>query len=373
MSMPPPPPSGQGPVDPRGAFSPPPPPPRGMVPPPMPFIPPMYFPPPPRGGGFVRGIFVTLATSIFGLSIALNVYLLFASGLLGGDDIQQRVLHSGDATQEVAVVRIDGIILDGMANRFDLVMRHVESQAHPKALVVEINTPGGEVGASDAIYNRIMKFKEAEHIPVIVSMGAFATSGGYYIACAADQIVATRTTITGNIGVLWPRYDLSKLADKWGIDDATVFPTSAPYKPMGSPIRPISEMEHAYWLGLVEDAYKTFQSVVTTGRGKRLTAGMDVIANGKAYSASESKDLGLVDQIGYPDDAYALAAAGATLKDPNIVRYEYSPSIFESIGGGESSQSSLASLNVNGVTVKLDRHLLDELSTPRLMYMWRGQ
>jgi len=293
--------------------------------------------------------------------------------LAGRENVQKTVVVDGDEQQAIAVLKVEGVILEGMARRFDAIMRRIEEESHIKALVVEVDTPGGVVGPSDEIYHRILQFKERKNVPVVVAMGGFATSGGYFISCAADQIVAQRTTITGNIGVLWPRYDVSKLADKWGIQDNTIYPNEAPYKPMGSELKPMSEMERTYWLGLVEDAYTTFKSVVTTGRAGRLKAPMETVANGKAYTANESLAMGLIDKIGYQHDAYDLAASLAKVTKKHVVRYEYAPSFLEALGGQSNSQSSMLSVQGGGVNVKFDSSLLHELTSPRPMYLWRGQ
>src|SRR3954453_4835063 len=207
-------PAGEGPSYPGGGFSPPtggpgapPQGPPGWVPPsqmppmppqgpPMMMMPPPYFMPPPRrGGGFVRGVFVTLATTILGFSLALNAYLLLWSGLTSSSaSAQESVLISGDPKQKIAVVSIDGAIGSDTSKRFDKIMRDVESDADVKALVLEINTPGGEVTASDEIYQRVMRYKSEKNVKVVASMGGMATSGGYYIACSADHIFAQPTT-----------------------------------------------------------------------------------------------------------------------------------------------------------------------------------
>lgn len=369
MTVPQPPP-GQGPVDFQGAFVPPPPP-SGMATPlpPMQPLPPMY-PPPPKGS-FARGILMTVATSIFGLSIALNVYLLIFTGVLSGDEFRQNVLVSGDPSQKVAVVPILGLMDDQASQRFAKTLRRLSSDRNVKALVLELDTPGGTITAADEIYHSILTFKQSKKVPVVVSMGSVAASGGYYVSCAADRIVAQRTSLTGSIGVLWLRYDLSKLAEKWGIQDSAVYPAEAPYKPTGSPLKPMTPQEHDHLLELVEDAYSTFKNVVSTGRSGRLRSPMSEIASGKLFTAAQSLDMGLIDQIGYPTDAYDLAASLAKLSNKHVVRYEPAPSLLQALGAG--SETSLArTITVNGVNVAVDGKWFYELTTPRLMYLWRG-
>lgn len=401
MTIPQPPP-GQGPLDPRGAFSPPPAPPGGagpagpgpgapppgggFVPPPMAPMPPMmmpppFYPPPPppaQRGSFARVIFTTLATSIFGLSIAANIYLLIFTGFLGsGEGAHTTTLVDGDPKQKVAVVPISGVIDDAESERFEKILKRLESDQNVKALVLEIDSPGGGVSASDEMYARILKFKQSKHVPVVVTMGAIAASGGYYISCAADKIVAERTTITGSIGVLMPRYDLSKLGEKYGVSDDSIHSTGATYKTVGSMLKPMSPDERQYVLGLIDDAFGTFKSVVRNGRGSSLKLPIDQIANGKAYTASEAFRMGLIDQVGYKADAYDLAGTMAGLANKHVVKYEPVQSFWEALGASESAyrlgSPAAKTVTINGINLGLDRRWMDEMMTPRLMYIWRGQ
>ena len=101
-----------------------------------------------------------------------------------------------------------------------------------------MNTPGGEVAASDEIYHRILRFKEEHKVPVVVAMGGMATSGGYYVSCAGDYIFAEPTTLTGNIGVVLQRFNFSGLMQKYGVEDNSITPAEAKYKYVESPFRP---------------------------------------------------------------------------------------------------------------------------------------
>jgi protease-4 len=334
----------------------------------------MYYPPaPPHKGSFARAIFMTLATSIFGLSIALNVYLLILSGFAGGAESPRRTtILSGDPRQTVAVVPVNGLIDDDAVNRFERAIRTIEADQDIKALVLEVDTPGGTVTASDQIYHRILRLKQDRKLPVVVAMGSLATSGGYYLSCAADEIVAQRTTITGNIGVLLPRYNLSKLAEKHGIEDTSLASTGATFKNAGSMLKPETPEERAYWLGLIDDAFATFKQVVASGRSAKLKAPMEEVANGKAYTASQSLQMGLVDYVDYPSFAYDRAAALAGLTNKHVVRFETRPTLLESLGLGASLKAA-NNLTINGVNINLDKAWLEELMTPRPMYLWRGQ
>ena len=380
MTMQPPP--GQGPIDPRGAFSPPPAPgqgggwvpPPGLMPPMMP--PPGWFPPPPKArGGFARAIFTTLATTVFGISILLNLYLLVYTGLGNGHTTKETTIVDGDPKQKVVIVPIvNEMMLEAQAEQFNTMMDLADKDANVKAVVLQIDTPGGEVTAADEMYHRMLVFKAAHPgVPIVVSMGGMATSGGYYAACSGDYLLAQPTTLTGNIGVLMPQYNLSQFAQKWGIEDTTLHSTGADYKTAGSWLKPANPQDTAYLLGIIDSAFLQFKTVVLAGRGSRLTQPMSVIANGKAYTAGDALKLGLVDQIGYLADAYAYAGTKAGLKNMTVVRYEEPSTLIEML----TSKSTLPPVSASGGVqingIQIDANHIGDLLRPRLLYLWRGE
>jgi protease-4 len=403
------PPPGQGPIDPRGAFQPPPPPggggaggfhtqqfqpqmPPGM-PPGMPMgpggpmmmpPPPMFYPPPPppkrSGGGFARAMLVTFATVLFGASLTLNIYLLALTGLAGGSGSHSTSIVAGDPKQKIAHVPIKGIIMDEAYERFDRMMKSVEADGDVKALVIEIDSPGGSVTASDEIHNRITKFKKDKpNVPVVVSMAGLAASGGYYVACPGDYIFAQPTTLTGNIGVLMPQYNVHELFEKWGIKETTVESTGAPFKNAGSMFQAENAEHRKYIQDIADKAFAQFKDVVAKGRQSKLTKPLGDIANGKIYMAGDALALGLVDKVGYINDAYDHAATQAKLNNRTIVKYHDPPSFMDALLSGKASVSTGArgggapgqTIQVNGVNINAGD--LHELMTPRLMYLWRGE
>lgn len=389
-TMPPQPPPGQGPVDPGGAFEPLPPPPpdtQGQphqpagqpptppgVPPPPPWVPP--FPPyggyqPPRKFTFTRAIFVTLASTIFGLSLLANLYFLAFSTMLETAGTTESTVKEGQADQKVVVLPIEGIIDEGTAAQVDEWFRRVEKDRNVKAVVLAINTPGGGVTASDHIYHLIRQLKQRRAIPVVVSMGALATSGGYYVACAADHIIAQPTTLTGNIGVLMPRFNVSEMTERWGIKERTLTAPADGYKNAGSPFQPEKKEEAEYLQSIIDSAYRRFTGVVRESRRGRLKAPESQVFNGKVFTASEALAAGLLDDDkGYLEDACAWAAARAGLGSPKVVRYHRRPSLMDLLGWRWTGAASAG--GGTHVTVTIDRKLLDELSAPQLMYLWRG-
>jgi protease-4 len=340
---------------------------------------PPYYPPPRRS--FASIIFGTLASVIFGFSLMLNVYLGLAALARGADPIKQETLIEGESDQRVAVYPLHAVIGSEEASLFEKYLSAAEKDASIKAVVLDIDTPGGDVTASDEIYARIRKFKEKKNIPIVVTMGGLATSGGYYVSCAADYIYAQHTTLTGNIGVLWPRWNVHELADKWGVKETTIASDKTPFKNAGSMFQAERPEDIAYLQGLVNTAYDRFTTVVKEGRkdklrnpnGSKPSDDISQIANGKAYTSKEALKLGLVDEMGYATDAYEKAAKLANLSKPMVVKYTRLPTLFEAFGASSNLASPSAKLNVNGVDVRLDRKLLQELATPRLMYLWRGE
>ena len=367
--LPPPPGIGAGPIPPGRSAPPPPQPPqysqRNAPWPPAP----MYPPPPPRHS-FTRGILVTLATTIFGFSLLLNLYMLLAGGILArGDSSSTEVLRAGEDSQLIAVVPLSGIIMDSEFERFNRLLNAAEKDGI-KALIVEIDSPGGAVTASDMIYNRIVQFrKNHPGVPVTATMGSMATSGGYYAACGADYIIAQRTTMTGNIGVLLPRYNISDLAKRIGVQETTIESTGAPFKNAGSMFEPETPEDTAYFRGIIDDAFAQFKSVVRDGRAGKLKKPLDEIANGKVYMAQQAMDLGLIDQIGYLNDAIDQIAGSASLSKPMAVRYSETTSLTQMFLGAQSQSTAPG----RGVSVQISPEVMDRFSSPRMMYLWRGQ
>lgn len=345
-------------------------------PPPYPQIPQIVVPQIRQGGGFARAIFTTLAVSVFGLSLTLNIYLLFASGLFSGHEreIEKTTLIDGDSKNVIAVLGVNGEINSSTSTEIAEAVKEIASDSDVKAVLVRMNTPGGEVTASDEIYDQLQRLKKENHLPVVVSMSGLATSGGYYIACAADKVYAERTTWTGNIGVLLPRYNLSKLGEKYGIEDATIKSTGADFKDAGSLFKPDTPEQTAYLQDLADKAFAVFKKVVAEGR-KLDPATVDRIANGKVYSGEEAARLKLVDAVGYEQDAIdaAKSLAGLTGVSAKVVKYERTHSIFDSLGGGsrQSSQLGKAQLGPGGLSV--DPATVREWLAPRPMYFWSGQ
>jgi protease-4 len=209
--------------------------------------------------------------------------------------------------EKVGVVEIKGLISDSRTAIKQL--DSYQDDENIKAIVVRINSPGGAVGPSQEILREIEKIRAKKK--VVASMGTLAASGGYYIACGADLIMANRGTATGSIGVIMQFVKVEDLAKKLGLD---IFALKAGrYKDAGSPFRPMTPEERAYMQSLLDNIYQQFLKDVARNRKLPLEK-VRALAEGKVYTGEEAKALGLVDEFGNLPDAIERAGRLAGIK-----------------------------------------------------------
>ncbi|MFP4285242.1 MAG: signal peptide peptidase SppA [Desulfovermiculus sp.] len=214
-------------------------------------------------------------------------------------------LRSGDISwfaTKVGIVHVRGTVVDSQRTT-DWIERLAQDDA-VRAVLVRIDSPGGVVAPSQEIYDAVSKLAKSK--PVLASMGAVAASGGYYIACAADRIVANPGSITGSIGVKTQLLSFEDLLHRIGVVDQTV--SSGQLKDAGSPTDTLSESEREYFKNLVQDLHEQFVMAVARGRS------MDVeqvqnLADGRAFTGRQAQKAGLVDSLG------SLSSAKNQLKD----------------------------------------------------------
>ncbi|MCG2676249.1 signal peptide peptidase SppA [bacterium] len=185
-----------------------------------------------------------------------------------------------------------------------------------KALVIRLETPGGGVAACQEIYEELNKVKEKKK--VVASMGGVTASGGYYIACAADKIIANPGTVTGSIGVVMHISNLEELFKKVGLKFEVI--KSGAHKDIGSPSRTMTPAERALLQRVINDVHNQFIEVIVRERG--LDKGkVRSLADGRIFTGKQAKELGLVDELGNLDDAIKLAGELAEIKgEPKVIR-----------------------------------------------------
>lgn len=240
-----------------------------------------------------------------------------------------------------------------------------------KAIILDINSPGGEVTASDTLYHEIQRFKEKTKKKVIVYMNGLATSGAYYISCAADEIIAHPTTITGSIGVIMRFTNYEELFKKIGLKEV-VF-KSGKKKDMGSPLRVMEEEEKEILQNIVDEFYyEKFYAVIIEGRtlGKKENLRLKEfvlsgLSDGRIFTAKEALKYGLIDAVGYFDDAAAevILLLEAEEEPVKFVRYERVYPLKEMLG------MTLRKIgNSFGINISLKNTLQE--STPQFLYLW---
>jgi protease-4 len=307
------------------------------------------------------------------------------SGMTADDIVMVREKHWGgslSASDKVAIIPINGVLIDEMINPTLRMIDKAAKDSSVKAVVVRIDSPGGTITASDAIHKRLLELRSGNSIRfesspkrLVVSMGAMAASGGYYIAMPAEFIFAEKTTITGSIGVYASLLNVHKLAQDHGVKMELI--KAGDMKSSGSMFHELLPQERQVWQDMVDNAYAQFLSVVEAGRPHlkgQLTRKLDRVdadgkplpdeapvydekgnriigktvpyerklADGGIFTAAQAKYYKLIDEIGYLDDAARKAASLAGLADYRIVLYERQPNLLDLLTGGlaESSPSS---------------------------------
>ena len=180
-------------------------------------------------------------------------------------------------------------------------------------------SPGGTLTDSDIIYHSLLEFKKSKKVKIVAALGQIAASGGLYIAMAADEIVAHPTTLTGSIGVIMPHTDYSGVLERVGIRSNPI--KSGKFKDIDSEFRPRTPEEQRMLQRLVDSQHKKFVAVVRAGRKQMTKEEVEAIADGRLLTADEAKEHGLVDEIGYLDNAYKRMSNLSGFPANRLVRY----------------------------------------------------
>jgi protease-4 len=192
-------------------------------------------------------------------------------------------------------------------------------------LVLRIRSPGGTVSASETLHHELSRWKQEQGKPIVAYLQGLATSGGYYTALVSEGIVAHPTTVTGSIGVVMLGLNFAGLMSKVGVADQTL--TSGRFKDTGSPLRPMEQAERTLLQGVLDDLHERFREVLLDGRASLDAARVDALDDGRIFTARQALDLGLIDAIGYLEDAVALAEQRAGISESRLVVY-HRPSVY---------------------------------------------
>ena len=259
----------------------------------------------------------------------------FHLDFLGKENLEEVVLVTSAAKEKILVIDVEGMInslaAQGPLSREGDVLSRVyyrleRAAADPlvKGVILRLETPGGEVTASDILYHEILRFKEKTGRPVVGLMMSLAASGGYYIASACDSVIAHPSTLTGSIGVISIFPSVETLFDKIGVKMTII--KSGGMKDSGSPFRAMTEEEKKSFQGIIDEYYEDFLNAVLKGRKGRLTSDeLRPIADGRVYTAKQALKLKLIDDIGYFDNALQKTLSLASLKSAKVVAYTYYP------------------------------------------------
>ena len=236
---------------------------------------------------------------------------------------------SGEGAEKVAVVPVVGTIAsadnsvpgtqppvtpEGLADA----LRQAEEDPAVRAVVLEVNSPGGGTTASDEMHQSILDFRESSGKPVVVSMQDTAASGGYYISTAADRIVANETTLTGSLGVIFQLNNFTELAEKYGYQREII--KSGEFKDIANSFRELSPEDREILQSIVNESYDEFVSVIVEGRNLPEERVRE-IADGRVYSGLQAREIGLVDSFGGVDEAAEISQDLAGVDEATVVRY----------------------------------------------------
>lgn len=296
----------------------------------------------------------------------------FLNELLSESTTTTRVIEDGNPGSRIAVIDVDGVIMSQATSPFEIAgynhqkiladLEGIKTDETIKAIILRVNSPGGGVYESAELTDKINEVKKERDIPVYTVMENMGASGGYYIAANSEKIYAQTETITGSIGVIMQGFNVSELLDKLGIEDRTI--KSGDFKDLGSMTRENNSEELAIMQGLVDNMYERFVDTVEAGRELSRDE-IYKLADGRIYDGAQALENGLVDELGYFDDALVDLRKSYSLEDSQLIIFE------------ESALNWLSNplFNFQGLFPK-ERSPLPDINTneeaPQIMYIYKG-
>ena len=319
---------------------------------------------------FLTNSLVTLLICVFGASLIAAAYIIFNPAVLPEKTQKSaksfKYFSSGKNNKNPtsALIKIRGVIQENdggspfsqsqNASAIAAKIRDLAEDKNIKSLLLDINSPGGTVASVQDIYNAVIYFKSQKK-PVVALFRDVAASGGYYIATAADKIVAQPGTITGSIGVIMQGMNIAPLLEKFGVSVKPI--KSAKHKDIGSPYRAMTEEEEQLLQDMINDTYAQFFEAVKKARPDIPEEKLRIYADGRVWTGSQAKALGFVDELGGLETAKKLLEKTTGEKDIKFVNEKTSSSLSDLKFLFQSAQS------------KFDAKI-EDISTPKVSYLW---
>lgn len=320
---------------------------------------------------------LVLLTAVFTVSMASGLYLALTpsaapkekdNGVSVAEDVAEAssLLKKLSKEEGAAVVKVRGVIQEGgesgfmsrqnSASSIAKKIRDLADKKEVKALLLDINSPGGTVASVQDIYNAVLFFK-SKNKPVVALFRDVAASGGFYIAMAADRIVAQPGTMTGSIGVIMQANNVEGLFDKLGIKVMPV--KSGKHKDIGSAYRPMTEEEIALLQEMINETYQQFFQAVQKGRPNVNAEMLPIYADGRVFTGARAKEIGLIDALGGEETAREQLAELTGVKDIKLISPRPNNFMEMLYMGGASMESKL------GLASKIE-----DFTTPKVSYLW---
>lgn len=320
--------------------------------------------------GYVKTILILMSILFLAGCTCFSIPLMQREGKL------EETVVSGKGKDKILLVDISGVISSkeqgrglfgeraSMVSRVREELEKASKDERVRGVILRLNTPGGTITASDIIYQEIKRFKRERNLPVVACMMELATSGGYYVATAADTIVAHPTTVTGSLGAIAIKFNAEGLMEKIGIEDETIM--AGDKKDLFSPLRPLTEEERVIIQDMLNEFHQRFISLIAENRKTLSLEQVKPLADGRVYTADQALKNGLVDEVGYLDDVIEMVKGKAGLEKAKVVMYHrpysYKSNIYSQMRGTEFKNLNLINLDLSW--------LVDGAGGLRFMYMW---
>lgn len=310
---------------------------------------------------------------VFLLMLNSCITIPFSTGI---EPLTEQTMVKGSA-DKILVININGTIHDSqtkksflgasetnISSRIAEELDKASKDSSIKAIILRIDSPGGSVTTCDILHNLISNHKKMYNQYIVAHMGSIAASGGYYLSVTADKIIAHPTTVTGSIGVVAFMINMEGLLQKIGIEDQTI--KSGAAKTMGSPFKKMNKQERALFQKIIDSMYNRFITVILNGRPDLDKKNLLKIADGRVMIASDALNSGLIDEIGYWQNAVKAAEKGAGISNPTIMTYKrpgnYHPNAFTIKNANEGLSLNLISIDSSEI---LNKYGIS------FMYLWK--